>query len=413
MKILMIVERVPSRIGGGIRQFGLIRELAQRHEFWVVAYAYPVDLPQVAALQQYAARVEVIPLPKPEMPQRSRLYWRINAWRHTLLDPLPRRGRYPQRALMRAKIGQLLHETRYDLIQVHQAYLADLRPNVALPALLDMQDILSEYERLVLLRASRPTDRFAAWMEWKKMQALERRAVQRFAMCTTATEEDRQKLLRLIPGVKVAAVSNGVDLDYFVPQPDDETDGEIVFVGSMDYAANVDAVLHFHRDIFPEVRRRRPDAHFTVVGYDPPPSVLALNDDPGVTVTGFVPDVRPYLARAAVVVIPLRLGSGVRNKILEAWAMSKSVVSTSLGAEGLPTGHEENILLADDPETFTGCVLRLLADRALRLRLGQAGRRLVETRFAWPAVAGQMEAVYETCLMGHVNRQGRFAGDEL
>jgi sugar transferase (PEP-CTERM/EpsH1 system associated) len=396
MRVLLVSEVVPSRVGGSVRQFGLIRELSQRHEFSVVAYALPVHLHDLDTLKQYVHRVEVVQLPEPVVENRSDLYWRLNAWRHALLDPLPLRGQYPLVSEMRDKIDTLVSEEQFDIVQVVQAYLVKLLPHTDAATVLDMPDIPSEYERLVMVSKTRITQRFKAWLEWKKMQALERRAVRQFDVCVAISEDDRARFLKLVPDARVAVVTNGVDLDYFQPQPASSDGANLVFVGSMGYPPNTDAVLHFYRDILPLLRQQHPDVHLYVVGCGPPPEIMTINDDPYVTVTGFVEDVRPYVAESALVVVPLRFGSGVRNKILEAWAMAKPVVSTSLGAEGLAIRPGENILLADEPDQFAQCVLNLLDDRPLRTRLAQAGRRWVESRYAWSVMAAELNGIYES-----------------
>jgi len=395
VKILVIVERLPSRIGGGIRQWGLIRELSCRHEFSVVSYAYPVDAQRMDDLRPFVQRLETVSLPQPVMPQRSAWYWRANAWTHTLLDSSPRRGRYPESAAFRARVREVIEGQRFDIIQVHQAYMARFLPETDAATLLDMQDILSAYEQLVYQKKAKWTERFAAWAEWKKTLALERRTIPGFDLCTTATEEDRTRVLRVCPEARVSVIPNGVDTRYFRPSTEPPSSPSLVFVGSMDYAANVDAVLHFYHAILPLVRAREPGIRFYVVGYGPPPEVLALKNDPSVVVTGLVSDVRPYLAQAAVVVVPLRLGSGIRNKILEAWASSKAIVSTNLGAEGLPVRHGENILLADEPEEFAECVLDLLGSPRKCMQLGEAGRAMVEASYSWPIMAAKMDAIYD------------------
>jgi sugar transferase (PEP-CTERM/EpsH1 system associated) len=395
MRILVIAERIPGRIGGNVRQFSFIRELSQRHEFSVAGYAYPVDLHNLDALKPYVSRVEMVQLPVPVMEDRSRLYWQFNGWRHALLDPHPKRGRYPLASKLREKINALLDGQPVDIIFVNQAYLARFLPPTDAATILDMQDILSEYERRAMLAKTRITHRFQAWLEWKKMQALERKAVRRFDVCVTISEEDRTRFLQLVPDARVAMITNGVDLDYFRPQPGFPKGANLVFVGSMHYTPNQDAVLYFYRDILPWVRQQRPDVHLYVVGWGPPQEILALNDDPHVTVTGFVEDVRPYVADSALAIVPLRFGSGVRNKILEAWAMAKPVVSTSLGAEGLAVRPGENILLADEPDQFARSILNLLDDRQQQTRLGQAGRQLVVREYSWKAISEQMNAVYE------------------
>lgn len=400
MKILVIAEYVPTRVGGSVRQFGLIRELSQRHEFSVVSYAYPVHLHDLDTLKRYVCRIEVVQLPVLAMEHRSRLYWRWNAWRHALLDPYPLRGRYPLASEMREKINALVSEEQFDIIQVHQAYLARLLPQAEAATILDMQDILSEHERLVMLAKTKMTHRFLAWLEWKKMQALEHRALRQFDICVTISEDDRTKFLKLFPEARVAVVPNGVDLDYFQPRSAPSDGANLVFVGSMQYTPNADAVLYFYRDILPLIKQRRSDVHFYVVGWGPSEEITALNEDPHVTVTGFVEDVRPYVANSVLTVVPLRFGSGIRNKILEAWAMARPVVSTSLGAEGLAVRHGENIILADDPSQFAQAVLNLLDDRQQCMRLAQAGRQLVEDKYTWSRVSEEMNAVYEMVLAG-------------
>jgi glycosyltransferase involved in cell wall biosynthesis len=166
----------------------------------------------------------------------------------------------------------------------------------------------------------------------------------------------------------------------------------------MNYRPNSDGVLWFHRTILPLIRQQVPEVRLYVVGWDPPPQITALNADPHVTVTGFVEDVRPYLANSAVVLVPIRFGSGTRLKILDAWAMGKAVVSTHLGAAGLEAIHGENILQADEPEPFAQWVVGLLADAGQRARLGQAGRRLVEARYAWSIISKELEAAYEVAM---------------
>jgi sugar transferase (PEP-CTERM/EpsH1 system associated) len=399
MKVLVITEQAPSRFNGGCaRQLNLIRELSKRHDFCVVSYAYPVHMRELDSLRRYVRRVEVIPLPVPVMEERSRFYWQINAWRHALLDPYPVRGRYPLASEMRKRVARLVAEEQFDIIQVVQAYLAKHLPRTKAATILDMQDILSEHERLVMLAKTKVTHRFTAWLEWKKMLALERSAVRRFDMCVTMSKDDKSKFLELIPGTQVAVIANGVDIDYFQPQPAQTEEANLVFVGNIQYTPNADAVLYFYQEIWPLIRQKRPNLQFYVVGWGPPPEVRALDEDPNVTVTGFVDDVRPYLANGTVVVIPIRFGSGTRLKILDAWAMAKPIVSTLLGAEGLAVQHGENILLADEPEQFAQSVLSLLDDRQQRARLGQAGRQLVESKYSWTAIGAQMNEVYETIL---------------
>lgn len=398
MRVLALTERVPSRVGGGAaRQLNLIRELSSRHDFTIVTYAYPPDLEHVGPLQGFVRRLEVIELDMPVLKDHRRIYWQLNGWVHTLFDPRPRRGRLPDRGHMRAAVRRILDQERYDVIQVHQAYMARALPPVSVPTVVDMHDVLSDHERRLARTKTKWSHRFAAWCEWKKMEWFERRVASRSDVCVTVSEEDRRSLNRLAPGVSAVVVPNGVDIDYFRPRTTPEDEASLVFVGSMNYRPNCDGVVWFCRAVLPHIKEHVPHVHVYVVGWNPPNEIVALGQDQHITVTGFVDDVRPYLARGTVVLVPIRLGSGTRLKILDAWAMGKAIVSTRLGAEGLQATHKENILLADEPRTFATSVLRLLGDDTLRRRLGEAGRQTVVDEYAWPAVSRRMDAVYQAC----------------
>jgi glycosyltransferase involved in cell wall biosynthesis len=187
-------------------------------------------------------------------------------------------------------------------------------------------------------------------------------------------------------------VPTGVDTVYFSPYYREESAYQLVFTGSMDWYPNEDAILYFLNRILPIIRRELPGAALTVVGRNPSARLRIRAAEAGVHVTGLVVDVRPYMAGAAVYVEPLRIGGGTRLKIFEALAMGKAVVSTSIGAEGLPVIPGEHIVQTDDPDDFAHQVISLLKDPVRRRSLGMAGRRLVEERYAWPQVAREFEA---------------------
>jgi glycosyltransferase involved in cell wall biosynthesis len=191
-------------------------------------------------------------------------------------------------------------------------------------------------------------------------------------------------------------IPTGVDLEYFRPEPGNEQPYTLVFTGAMDWLANQDAICYFVDEILPLVREQVPETDLWVVGRNPSERVRSLAEKKnGITVTGEVEDVRPYVRDAAVYIVPLRVGGGTRLKIFEAMAMGKAVVSTSIGAEGLPVRDGENILLADERQDFAQKIVNLLRDPATRNRLGQAGRRLVESEYSWRAVAGRFDSMLQ------------------
>lgn len=380
-----------------MRQFGLIRELSQKHKFTIVCPASQQDGLYIKNLSPYVRRLEVVGFTPPPFPRiRSRLYWQFNSLRHTLFDSKPLRSQLPWSRCVRNAIDQVLLEERFDVIQVHQSHLGQLLPDTEAATVLDMHDILSDHEYRRISTHTKFTYRVQAWLEWKKMQSLERRIARRFDVCVTVSEHDKKSLFKLVPEVRAVVVPNGVDTNYFSPQTNAEQKKQVVFIGSMNYGPNSDGVLWFYNAVFPLIKQEIRDIQFWVVGSNPSPDIMKLDGDPNVKVTGFVEDVRPYIARASVIVVPIRLGSGTRLKILDAWSMEKAIVSTTVGAEGLAAVHRENILLADEPDQFAEGILGLLSDSELRYALGKTGRRLVKSRYAWSTIAPKMDAVYRS-----------------
>jgi sugar transferase (PEP-CTERM/EpsH1 system associated) len=236
------------------------------------------------------------------------------------------------------------------------------------------------------------------------MLRFERDTLARFDGVLAVSDADRDTFARLFPGVirhPVHVVPTGVDTEFFAPSPDDApSPGDdpspldapsLVFTGSMDWLPNEDAMTYFCRDILPAIRAAAPGTQLSIVGRAPTPAVQKLAADRGVVVTGRVDDVRPYMRDAAVYVVPLRIGGGTRLKIFEAMAMGKAVVSTTVGAEGLPVEDGKQVLIADEPGAFARAVVRLLDDVTERRRLEAAARALVVARYDWSAVAGELE----------------------
>ena len=215
-------------------------------------------------------------------------------------------------------------------------------------------------------------------------------------LCSAA---DERRLLDDAPGVRTAVVPNAADVDYFQPRSTDPPpDGRtVVYFGLLATVPNIDAVVHFVQDIWPRIAEARPDARLKIIGPRPPRSLQALAG-PQVELTGFVSDLRPHLAAAAAVVTPLRLGGGTRLKIVEAMAMGKAIVSTTLGAEGIAAIPGRDLLIEDQPEAFGDAVNRLLGDPKLVARIGQSARSLAVQRYSWNGAALALESFYRGIL---------------
>jgi glycosyltransferase involved in cell wall biosynthesis len=232
--------------------------------------------------------------------------------------------------------------------------------------------------------------------EWEKARAIEARVCQSFDHVLAVSEQDQQTFAQEFGIAHATALPTGVNIEYFRPQHVQPRPGNVVFVGSMDWYPNQDGIAWFVREVYPHILREVGNASLTVVGRNPSPRLRELQaNEPSVEVTGTVSDVRPYLAHAEVVIVPLRIGGGTRLKIFEAMAMARAVVSTSLGAQGLPVVPGREILLEDTPEGFARAVVALLNDPQRREAIGQAASETVQQDCTWQAVAAKMEAILQ------------------
>lgn len=401
VRILAVMQKVcyPPKDGATQRQFNLLRAVAANCRVDLLAFSQR-DLEGSAAdanrgremLQRYCEGVEVFPIPAEHSRLRRGALLLLN-----LASPAPFPVQRHRSRAMGRSIGEHLRRRRYDLIHLDATILAEygrLAPGI--PALLVHHNVESE---LLRRRADghrglpgRLYLRLQAW----KMRRFETRVAPAFRAHVAVSEADRALLLGHCPGADVRVISNGTDTEHLTPDPAREQARNLLFVGSMNWAPNPDAVLFFLREIWPLIKRDLPDAALDVVGIAPPPPVLeAARQDPAIRVHGFVEDVRPHLARATVFVVPLRMGGGTRLKILDAMAMGKAIVSTSIGAEGLGLEPGAEILLADRPADFAAQVVRLVNDPELRRTLGRNARARAVASYSWPRIGRDLLALYE------------------
>jgi glycosyltransferase involved in cell wall biosynthesis len=239
-------------------------------------------------------------------------------------------------------------------------------------------------------------------IQWRKLSRYETHVCQQVDRVAAVSAADAKALRQLVPGLDPAIVPNGVDLHFYDGAVATRSQSAVhlpalslVFTGKMDFRPNVDAVIWFVDEVLPRIRAERPDVHFFVVGQKPHLRLDPLRQREGVTLTGWVEDVRPYFERAAVYVAPLRMGGGTRLKLLEAMAMGKAIVSTSLGCEGFEVTDGREMCVADTAGDFAHTVLELLESPARRAALGRTARRFVETHYAWEAIVPRLERLYE------------------
>jgi sugar transferase (PEP-CTERM/EpsH1 system associated) len=383
---------LPLDKGGKLRTWNLMRHLARRHEITYLAFAEPNHTQGVIdAMHQVAARVETIPRVDP--PKGS---WRFyqDAALH-LADPLPYAvGKYRSRAY-RQRVDALLARDAFDLLVCDFLVPAVNLPwRLPCPAVIFTHNVESEIWRRHADTEASVLKRLLYRTQHRRMLRFERRTLERFDGVLAVSDADRDTFEHLYPGSlrkPAHVVPTGVDTEFFAPKPSAAASRRLVFTGSMDWLPNEDAMVFFVREVLSLIRAEEPDVTLSIVGRAPTPAVRKLAREPGVHVTGAVDDVRPYVDEAAVYVVPLRIGGGTRLKIFEAMAMGKAVVSTTVGAEGLPVVDGTHMMLADDPRSFARETVALIRDLDRRRQLERAARALVVSKYDWSAVAGELE----------------------
>lgn len=307
---------------------------------------------------------------------------------------------------LRARVQAVCEEEQIDVIMVADQYAQGLMAAaLARPALADICDSRTLFFRR-MLDQPRLTwrERLRFRQLAKRFCSLEREILGRFDRAVVVSQADRETLEGLGAQCDVRVVANGVDTERFAPHREvEERPEEVLFFGNMDFPPNVDAARHFAVDILPALRAEVPGATFTIAGTDPVPEVVALARIPGVEVTGRVPDMRHHIARAALLAAPLRIGGGIKNKVLETLAVGKPVVTTALGVEALSPEVRVAIRTAEGAENFAATVAQLLTDPSERRRLGELGRRAMVEHHSWDTAAQH----YEEILSSLVESQGR------
>jgi sugar transferase (PEP-CTERM/EpsH1 system associated) len=399
MKLLFVTGTLPypPTDGWKIRVFALLRGLAPRHAVSVVSFVRRSDEAQtVQRLRDHGIEVHVVSRDHRYAPSK-------------LLQGLVGRTAFPilnyRDERMTHSLRRVLQSDTFDIVQVESIHMAQYCLGLPQTTILDLHNIESLLMRRYARQETNPLKRAYAEVTWRKLASYERETCGRVSHCLTCSDEERI-LLQTRCGVdRVTVIPNGVEVDARAGEEPDmppvgpRPSGErIVFVGRMDYHANVEGVRWFSRHVWPRIRARRSSAVFQIVGGYPVPAISRLARAGEIEITGFVRDVRPYVKEASVVVVPLRVGGGTRLKILEALALRKPVVSTTVGAEGIEAVPDRDLVIADRAETFAAEVVSLLSQPDRRQMLGNAGHRLVQNQYNWDRIVQDLEAVYEQCL---------------
>jgi sugar transferase (PEP-CTERM/EpsH1 system associated) len=377
MKILFVCHRLPfpPNRGGKIRPFNMIRHLSQKHSVVVASLAESQrELREGLALRQYCDELiaEVLPTP---------IRW-VQAWK-ALLAGEPSSAAYFWSSKLKRRVLGL--KRGFDVIFVHCAFVAPYVSHFDDGfRVLDFGDIDSA--KWFAYSRSKPFPISLGYrLEAQRLRNFERRAASHFHHCTVTAQSEMDEFRELNVGVPCTLVLNGIDTASFQPAPKNIHDHPvIVFVGRMDYFPNIEGIVYFAKQILPIIRQSIPKAELRIVGSSPTREVRKLASRPGISVTGHVPDVRPYLREAIVSIAPLRIARGTQNKILEAMAAGVPVVATPEAAKGIQAVPGEHLLVADTVQAFANHVINVLQNAELRSRLSERGRQQIENSHVWP-----------------------------
>lgn len=401
MHILLLTPQLPypPHQGTSLRNYNLIAQLAKRHQVEVLSFLDEgQSLTAATPLLERCAWVEAVPVPQRTPVRRigqllsshlPDMAWRL--WSPNYQEHLVRR----------------LAEVQFDVVQIEAIelapYLSAIEAARPRPLIVfDEHNCEWRLQQRAFLTDLRIPWRWPAALysliQWRRLRRYEGDICRRVDRVVAVSEVDRQGIQSVAPEVSIAVVPNGVDLEECGDYRGAKECFDLVFTGKMDFRPNVDAMLWFCDRVMPLIRRERPSVRLAIVGQRPHPRLKRLCYVEGVTLTGWVPDVRPYLAGATVYVAPLRVGGGTRLKLAQAMAMGCAIVATSLAAEGFPVESGKHLLLADTPREFATAVVRLLDNPGLRAHLGAEARTFVQSRYGWEQLVPQLEEVYQSAL---------------
>jgi polysaccharide biosynthesis protein PslH len=394
MRILAFYPYVPWPLNRGAyhRAYHLLKGLSANHTVDLLALAENSEGAQFASEFSFCHRIEIVPFHHPEW---ERLFPK------RLLNPLPSTIAHWSIPAVRDRLAMILSQRQYDAVHILDLVLAQffLRDHRDIPLVLDRTRVDLQYQLMEFQRLRfSPKDRLLNLENYAKLWSFERRIARRTALQVLCGPDDESFVRKCISRtVPLAVIPNGVDLDFFHPSSSQEAraaEPTIIFCGAMDYNPNIDALRWYFAEIHAGLKQQIPNLHVLIVGKDPIPEVQAYAQNPGVTVTGGVPDVRPYYKRAWLQIVPLRIGGGTRLKIVESLGIGTPVVSTRIGAQGLDLEHDFDILYGDTASEFIAQTARALRNSELRSSLARHGRASAEKRLSWKKLGADLCHAY-------------------
>lgn len=393
MKILFLSPTVPYPLtdGGRIRVFNLLKQIALNNDVSILALeTQDTDKENITKIQELGVNVHLVENDTTP-PSVS-----ISTILSSLFNKQPITVNRYNISAYQHKFRELLDTHTYDVVHYEMLHTAQFHVQSDLPSILSLQNVDSAIWGRLKQETMNPFYKFAYWTQFRAFKRYERKLSPLFDVVTCTSDIDADKFLQYCSENRVEIIPNGVDVAHFSPETISQDLAHLIYIGSMDWFPNEDAVTYFAEEILPLIQKSVPDVKFTIVGGNPSKQVQQLANEEGIEVTGRVPEIKPYFAEATIFIVPLRIGSGTRLKILEALAMGKAVVSTTVGAEGLSFQNREEIIIADEPAVFAEEVIRLLTIPALRKDIGQNGRKRVEQDYDWRNIGEKLVRIYES-----------------
>jgi len=397
MNILFLSTRSPYPLisGHSLRTYHILKGAAQSHNVTFVTF---VQLPEhefkkenLDHLKGFCKAVHPFEIPA----DLSRITFAKMLFLN-LFSSLPFVAQKYDAPLMRQKIREIIQTEHIDLVHVDMLPLAAyINEFENLPKLLVNHNVESVRLYRWFRTEPNPVKKVYLGIQWLKLKTFEQSAMNKFDGCVVVSELDRELLIKMGVKSRLFVVPNGTNTKFFKPNNGKVVENSVLWIGHMDVHTNKDAVLYFWKDIYPILKKKYPQVKMTFVGTAPPKEIAdAAQEDPQVKATGFVDDIRPYIDEAAVMVVPIRIGSGTRLKILDAMAMGKAIVSTSVGCEGINVSDGKNIVIADNPEDFASKTIKLLKNPDTRINLERNAIELVKT-YDWNLIGEKQELVYK------------------
>ena len=399
MRILLLTPQrpYPPHQGTTLRNFNLVKELSRRHTVCVLTFLEPDQNPDAPGpLPNLCQWVDTLPVPQRTTSlrlqqmlttRRPDMSWRL--WAPAFTE----------------RLANHLNNEPFDVVQIEgiemAPYLATIQAAQSRPQIIydaHNAEWILQY-RAFTADVKNPVRWIAAaysWVQWRRLRRYEANLMRHVDHTIAMSEPDKAALLDVDKNVPITVIPNGVDLAAYGQFSGTPIPYDLVFTGKMDFRPNIDAVLWFGQQVLPLIQAQRPETTFAIVGQRPHPRLDVLKNIPGLTITGYVDDVKPYIAGAAVYVAPLRVGGGTRLKLMEAMAMGKAIVSTRVGAEGFPVTDQQELIFADEPEQFAKNVLALLENPVRQAELGQAGKSFAQANYGWDSLIPRFEKIYQT-----------------